>query len=343
MASWYIDEPVIAITGTNGKTTTVSFLSECFKHSQYTCFTGGNIGQGLCDYVLSKNRDSSKKCDYILLELSSFQLESIKSFRSKVSAILNITFSHGERYETLSDYALAKGEIFKNTEFGIFPKGLWESLKIECPYSFTFQILDLSHSESIKNELNDVQESLVDRLHIHGIHNLYNIYFAKKILEYLKIDLDCFIKACDSFKGVEYRFQYLGKYNNVHIYNDAKSTNWQATETALNAVNSESRIYSIIGGSLRGENDFSKDFFKQYKDKVATFILTGESGHYIREKLEESGLQANYIYLETLDEIKSFIDEEVEDGVVVYSPAFPSFDQFNNYIDRGASFTRIFT
>ena len=144
VASWYIDEPIIAITGTNGKTTTVSFLSECFKHSKYSCFTGGNIGFGLCDYVLSKNADSFKKCDFILLELSSFQLESIKSFRSQVAAVLNITFSHGERYQNLSDYALAKGEIFKNTELGVFPKGLWESLGVKCPYNPTFQILDIS-------------------------------------------------------------------------------------------------------------------------------------------------------------------------------------------------------
>jgi UDP-N-acetylmuramoylalanine--D-glutamate ligase len=129
-------EEVMAITGTNGKTTTVSFLAECLEHEGIEHFVGGNIGTPFCDYAFEKLSGKRPKAKIILLELSSFQLESMDGFRPNIAAILNITFSHGERYTNLKDYALAKKHIFDNQktcDFAFYPQGMWQDLSLDTP------------------------------------------------------------------------------------------------------------------------------------------------------------------------------------------------------------------
>lgn len=342
VASWYIDSPIVAITGTNGKTTTVSFLDECLKHSKVSHFTGGNIGRGLCDYVVDVKNGADTRKELILLELSSFQLESMESFSPKISAILNLTFSHGERYSDLKSYAIAKSHILKNCDYAFVAKGIFESSSIECPYTYQGEEVDLADIDKVRDKLYSLDKNAIQERHIKGDHNLLNIYFAMLILEKLGIDLSCLIKALKTFKGAPFRFQKIFDENGLEVFNDAKSTNWQSTETALKAFKKDDVVTLIIGGQCRGENDYDSNFFKTYESDINLVILTGESGKLIHDKLLEEKFNMNKVYLHNLSDIKKYITENKIKGKLVYSPAFPSFDQFKNYIDRGESFNKLF-
>ena len=343
LAWQYADAPVMGITGTNGKTTTVSFLEECFKHEGRPYFVGGNIGTPFCDYIYERLSGSREQAWGIILELSSFQLESIRDFRPKVASILNITFSHGERYNLLSDYANAKKEIFKNMsdgDFSFWPIGLWDELGLPAPEVNDYEELSFENISQIKSEL----ESTLDlsQLKIYGEHNLKNLYMVYKMWTKFGGSHKALQSAVNTFSGVEYRLEFIGEYRSLKVFNDAKSTNWEATETALNGVKDEGRVTLVLGGQLRGEGDSRVEVLDPFKENIEKVFLIGESGQALLSTLSKT---YDCEYVETLEKLKVEVDKMSKDkgGTLLFSPAFPSFDQFKNYIERGELFSRLFS
>lgn len=332
LAYQFADAPILGVTGTNGKTTVVSFLAECAKHdSTGDYFIGGNIGTPFCDYIYERMSGEREQVQGIILELSSFQLNLIESFQCDVAAILNLTFSHGERYDDLQGYAQDKFEIFKNMAnqgIAFLPR----NLEIKNTYPIRNEhLLDLEISK-IKEELSEVIN--LSQLKIYGEHNIINTYFVYLLWDAFTGNLSAFKAACQSFNGVEYRLQLVKHEGAQYFFNDAKSTNWDATIVALNGVKELGKVDLIIGGQLRGHGDNQLDRLLAFKDQINKIYFFGESG----KVLNEIGCEIDNVYCENLEEV---FNRGFNGQVIVFSPAFPSFDQYANYVKRGAHFTQL--
>jgi len=307
----YVDAPIIAITGTNGKTTTVTLLGDMLKSMGYSTFVGGNIGIPLCDY---------KKADFIVLEVSSFQMETIEKFKPHLAVILNVTQNHGERYDQFADYLKAKLNIAKNLDKKDF---LYTN---EVPYN----------GAGIKIDLNNIKMDWdLSNFKIPGTHNLKNLFVIYEILKKMGLDLNKAEKALPNLTGVPFRMEYI-KDNHHKVFNDAKSTNWDATITAINSVESD-KVYLILGGQKRGHGDSILPHLNEIKKNVSKVFLIGETTDSIAGEINDQNFA---IKCYQLGEAIKLAQKETP-GILIFSPAFPSFDQFTDYVDRGETFSNL--
>ena len=316
--------PVIAITGTNGKTTTTTMISEALTKLGKRVFCGGNIGIPYCDIAFEETTP-----EFAVIEVSSFQLESIQAFHPKVALILNVFPNHSERYHEVVDYAVAKNNIFKNmNEIDTLILGK------ENPYLDLVKTVagrkyfSLYELTSIENELD------FSRAYLKGDHNKANFLACKLALEALNLySVNFFQKFIEDFKGVEHRLEFVGDFRGLKVYNDAKSTNALATQTAIKAF--ENPIYLILGGKLRNESDRLLPDLLPYKDKIKKIFLIGD----VTERLaKELGVDFDVEKGFDLKTVLKRAREEKLVGDLVFSPAHPSFDQFTSYVNRGECF-----
>jgi UDP-N-acetylmuramoylalanine--D-glutamate ligase len=307
----YADAPIIAITGTNGKTTTVTLLGEILKSMGYSTFVGGNIGVPLCDY---------KSADFIVLEVSSFQMEAIEKFKPHLAVILNVTQNHGERYDHFSDYLSAKLNIAKNLDKKDF---MYTS---DVPFEGAGIKIDL---ENIKMDWD------LSKFKIPGTHNIKNLYVIYEILKKLNLDLKEAEKALPNLSGVPFRMELI-EGNHHQVFNDAKSTNWDATLTAINSIKNKN-TYLILGGQKRGHGDSILPHLEEIKKNVSRVFLIGETTDDLAAEIND-----NNFALKCYELKDALIEAKKESkGALIFSPAFPSFDQFKNYVDRGESFSKL--
>ncbi len=324
--------PVIALTGTNGKTTTVSLLGELLSSAGYKVFLGGNIGIPYCDISFHK-----ENYDFAVLEISSFQLEQIESFKPHVAVILNITQNHGERYETFNDYRIAKENIARN---------LTKEDSLIIPGNDKLLAM---WARSLPTKIIEVDEGAVDEMESYwdlrkfqliGSHNILNLYFCFEILKALKISpLDC-KSGMESFKGVDFRLQKEETNLPFEIYNDAKSTNFDATLTAVKSLSEKNLpIYLILGGQKRGLGDSITPHIFELKKHVQKVFLIGQTSEMLAEELKDKIPFELSVTLEKgIEQVRS--DKNFK-GILLFSPGFPSFDQFENYVARGRSFSSL--
>lgn len=324
------DIPVIAITGSNGKTTTTTMIFEALKKANKTVFCGGNIGVPYCDLAIS-----GEKVDYAIIEVSSFQLETIHEFHPKIGLILNVVPNHSERYDDVHDYAKAKFGMLKNmTNEDHLILGLenpyLDDIKAHPAQKDFFQKGDLPHSF--------IQKFSFENAKVRGEHNEANFYAAYKVLELLQIEnLDkLFQEFINEFAGVAHRLEYVLTYNGLAVYNDAKSTNTLATTTAIKAFNDSTEpLYLILGGKLRNESDKVLPDLLPFKNKIARIFTIGDVAHRLALEL---GNDFKVTEAGDLKKVFELAKAENLQGNLVFSPAFPSFDQFKNYVDRGEKF-----
>lgn len=327
--------PLIAITGTNGKTTTTTMIGEMLKNNGLDVFVCGNIGVPVCDLASKR-----KKPQVVVMEVSSFQLETIKTFKPDVAIILNITPSHGERYKNVRDYSLAKFNIAKNmTEadrliyhadnraIADWAEGLHVTLH---PYYYTETRKNLSEKYNLKN------------FKLLGDHNLQNLHCASTAVKLLgnKMGIDTkpgIQKTIDEFTGVPHRIEFVGEYQQAKIYNDAKSTNYQSTQTAMRAFSGQP-VYLILGGKMRGNNDSQKNNMPEYKRLVKKVLLVGETTDMLAQEFTGQ-VECEKCY--TFEAALKYFKENVQPGALLLSPGYPSFDQFKNYEDRGDTFKKL--
>ncbi len=321
-ASRFIEIPIIGITGTNGKTTTCTLLALALEMLGKKTFLGGNIGNALSLLPLS-----SEEFDYAVVELSSFQLEAIETFRPKVACILNISKSHSERYENSIEYAQAKFNIIKNlqnTDVFIYPQncfGLDE--KVFNHYC---------HKVEVTQEMIMATQTLLDfsQMKVVGEHYPEMFTFLRLILEKLNLfSTEALEEIIKNFTGLEHRIEFVKDDGKRVFYNDSKSTNLASTVNAIRSF--KGPVHLIMGGQLR-ENDIS-DFERliNIQERISSLFLFGESSDLIMQ---------NFPHAFRYKKIEQFVDafEDVTEGVLLYSPGFPSFDMFKNYKERGKSF-----
>lgn len=320
--------PLIAITGTNGKTTTTTMIAEALKMAGKKVFCGGNIGIPFCDLAVSE-----EKVDFAIIEVSSFQLETIKEFHPKMGLILNIFPNHSERYDDVHDYARAKFRMLLNmtSEDQLI-------LGTENPYLSDIQDHPASKIYFTKGSLPEEFKRLFDfsKSHAKGEHNEANFFAAYEVLRLLGIpDLDpLFQNFINTFPGVAHRLEFVLEKDGLTLYNDAKSTNSLATTTAIKAFKDATvPLYLILGGKLRNESDKLLPDLLPYKDKITKIFTIGD----VTERLYEELVL--HFEVERAEDLKTVFEKcKKLKGNLVFSPAFPSFDQFKNYVDRGEKF-----
>lgn len=329
---FYKGDFLIAITGTDGKST-VSYLTYLiFKKKFEDIEIGGNFGTPFSE-ILTKKENSK-----VVLEVSSFQGKTIKTFRPNIGVFLNLSPDHLDWHENLEDYFLSKQNIFKNqTKEDVL------ILKNEDPVRKTIseakKIFFGENSDLFvkDNKVFYEKEPFLDlkNVRLKGAHNLYNIAVAS-LIGYLKgVSLDDIYSVIESFEGLPFRMSFLGEIKNRYVYNDSKSTTPNALKAALSSF--EKNVILIAGGILKSDN--LKDLKPLIKEKVKAIILIGRDKEKMREDLKGS----SEIYLEnSLEEaVYKAFEISKEKDIILFSPACASFDMFNNYQDRGNKFSEI--
>lgn len=324
------DIPVIAITGTNGKTTTTTMIAEALKLAGKKVFCGGNIGTPYCELPLS-----GEKVDFAVIEVSSFQLETIHEFHPHIGLFLNLFPNHSERYDDPRDYALAKFRLLKNMTsqdhmiFGLENPYL-DVVKDHPVQKHFFQKGDLPADFKKKFSFAEAK--------VRGEHNEANFFAAYKVLELLNIPgLDkLFQEFINHFPGVAHRLEYVMNYQGLKVYNDAKSTNTLATTTAIKAfADSTEPLYLILGGKLRNEADKVLPDLLGFKNSITRIFTIGDVTQRLFQELSQD---FQVTPAGDLKHVFERVKQEKLQGNLVFSPAFPSFDQFKNYVDRGEKF-----
>lgn len=346
VASWFTDEKIVAITGSNGKTTVTSWLNDIWETASVDHTLSGNIG-----FAFSEKVDSSVGTH--ILEVSSFQLDHIHTFKPDISVLLNITPDHLDRYGgSLEKYAQAKFRITENQTANnwfifnyddpIIKQHVERLQQIEnAPQLWGFSNEnEVPQGAFIRNEhiifrINGNEETLmpVQELGLQGQHNLQNGLAAALAARAAEIKNEAIRESLKTFSGVEHRLELARDVNGVKYINDSKATNVNAVWFALDSFNVPMTL--ILGGRDKG-NDYS-ELKEQIKDKVHTIIAIGESRERIKAQL--GGEAPHFEMAETMHEAVRIAKKGAKRGeVVLLSPACSSFDMFDDYEHRGKVF-----
>ena len=336
---------VLAITGTNGKTTTTALLGEIMKAVYDSAFVVGNIGIPYTN-VVDETRDDS----VIVAEMSSFQLESIVDFRPRVSAILNITPDHLNRHHTMEAYIQAKKNVAINQtaedtcvlnyedevlrEFG-------ETLQTKVLYFSSKRKLDkgiyLEDGNIIYRNPDECLVCNVKELKLLGVHNYENVMAAVAMAAAYGVPMDSIRKTIKEFTGVEHRIEFVAEKNGVAYYNDSKGTNPDAAIRGIQAMN---RPTYLIGGGYDKQSEY-KEWIESFDGKVKKLLLIGQTREKIAKEAEECGF-TDIMLLDTFEDAVLTAAKLAEPGeAVLLSPACASWGMFKNYEERGDKFKEI--
>ena len=342
LAARYLKGHIVAITGSNGKTTTTSLIGELLRDAGLPCVqVGGNIGKALISMV-----DDSREDGWTVVELSSFQLETIKTFRPSIAIVLNVTPNHMDRYETFNDYAAAKHRIFMNQTrddvavlnaddetvsswaSGLRAKVMWFSVRRELGDQGVF----LRRDELVYK---DQVLLRVEELKLRGLHNVENVAAAFAAGIAAGASIESMAATAKQFNPVEHRLEFVADIDGVRFYNDSKATSVDATVKALEAFAQDAgKIVLILGG--RGKKAPYEPLASLVKTKVRKLVLIGEDAGTIKKEL---GDFAAFEFASDMNDAVSRSFKSAEKGdVVLLAPACASFDMFESFEHRGKVF-----
>lgn len=335
---------IIAVTGTNGKTTTVSLIYYLLRKYSAGVLVGGNIGVPVTSLL-----DNLSDEKLIVLECSSFQLETIKNFRPHIAVVLNITEDHLNRHKTMSEYIRCKYKITKNqtsTDYLILNADD-ENIRKNPPKTKA-QIFYFSTKRKVFgcylrnktvyfwNGVTEIRLISLSRLKIKGEHNLSNS-LASLLAVFLQTENLDLLKDVLNFEGVEHRIEFVKKIRGVEFYNDSKATNIASVLVACNSF--KNNIFLILGGSDKGY-EFDELFIRLSKN-VKYIAIFGETKHKIAFSAQKFNFK-NYCICNTLEEaVNELFNKAVKNDIILLSPACASFDQFSGYEERGNLFKKI--
>lgn len=332
---------IVGVTGTNGKTTTVSMIEWILSNSGVETKLVGNVGNPITACVNEIKLDT-----VCVTEVSSFQLESINAFCPHIACVLNISPDHLERHYTMENYVFLKKRILKNqtaSEYAVLnfddetvksfasdikSKPIWVSLRqaVDGVYLEGDDVLFKGEVVFNKNELP-----------LFGEHNVYNALFSVAVCKLLGLENSQIRDGLKTFKGVKHRLELITTKNGVKFYNDSKSTNTASTISAINAIVEQKVL--ILGGSEKGES-YKKLFDEIKRSNVKHVVLTGASKLNMMTSAVESGFTDLSVVGDFYTSIKVANTFAINGDVVLFSPACASFDNFTSYEERGRAFIK---
>jgi UDP-N-acetylmuramoylalanine--D-glutamate ligase len=348
LAAQFLPGPIVAITGSNGKTTTTTLVGEILTAGGLHALVGGNIGTPAISLA-----GQAKPESVIVLEVSSFQLETIQTFRPKVAVVLNVTPDHLDRHQTIESYVNAKARIFenhRNDDFAVLNED--DPTCVTMAARTKAQVFWFSRQKEVKQGAwvrdgnivfrHGAQQSeimQVSELPLKGAHNLENVLAAVCAGALMGCTPEKIREAVRDFKAVEHRLEFVARIRGVDYYNDSKATNVDATIKALESF--PANIHLILGGKDKG-SDYTvlNDLLRQRVKRVYTI---GAAAAKIESQIVPSksgGVEV--VHAETLENALRKANAVAEPGdVVLLAPACASFDQFKNYEQRGQVFKEI--
>jgi UDP-N-acetylmuramoylalanine--D-glutamate ligase len=332
---------IIAITGTNGKTTTTDLTSKIIKSVYKESIVVGNIGMPLSDKALKTGKGT-----YITIELSSYQLEDTPDFRPNISVLLNITPDHLEHHKTMNAYIKAKQNVFINQRCGDFAilnyddklcRRISSKVKTNLIY-FSKKALNKGifyNNGKIVIKVGKKHFEIEPKINIGGSHNIENILAATAAAYVAGVNPKDIEKVISRYRGVEHRIEFVKTVNGTDYYNDSKSTNIDSTRVALESF--DKNVLIIMGGRDKGFPYLP--LRNLVKDKVKAIFLIGEASNKIRKDL--NGTTNFYDCGNIKNAVKQIYKISTPCDTVLLSPACASFDQFKNFEERGNIFKQL--
>lgn len=334
----------VAITGTNGKTTTTTLVGEIFKDSGRKTYVVGNIGVPVIEGSMQAGSD-----DWLVTEVSSFQLETTDEFRPEVSAILNLTPDHLNRHKTMENYGAAKARVYLRQSADQYcvlnyDDPLCYGLGEDCQAT----VVPFSRKEELPfgafvkdgqivirpREGGDVRICAAEELKIPGTHNLENALAAAAICYFGGIDPEVIGETLRRFEGVEHRIENVGEVRGVRFVNDSKGTN---PDAAIKAIEAMKENIILIAGGYDKASDFT-EFVQSFDGRVKKLVLLGATAENIRKTAEKEGFTNSVV----CEDMEGCVAEAMKDAaagdVVLLSPACASWDMYDNFEQRGEHF-----
>lgn len=336
--------PTVGITGSNGKSTVTKLVDDMARMANKKVVAGGNFGTPALDLL-----DNYYDAQLFVLELSSFQLETTSLLNTEVSALLNISEDHMDRYADITAYADAKARIFSHAQRVVYNRDDQNVVDIVNGLPAALARTSFSLDENTGADFYAHQEDgtvwlmhrdagliRADELHIQGMHNVANVLAAMAIAHNLSLPMPAILQAATRFTGLPHRTQFITAINDVSWFNDSKATNVGATLAAINGMQ-DRRLILFLGGQGKGQ-DFSP-LAQALQKHVYQVFLYGQDAELIHRQIEGS------TRLTMVADLKQGIESAQEitqaGDVVLFSPACASFDMFKNYEHRGEVFARL--
>ncbi|MBN2538813.1 MAG: UDP-N-acetylmuramoyl-L-alanine--D-glutamate ligase [Deltaproteobacteria bacterium] len=341
LASGYLKKPAIAITGTNGKTTTTSLLGRILEHCGKRVFVGGNIGNPLISYVNGRQED-----DYAVIEVSSFQLQWVRNFHPFIAMLLNVTSDHLDYHGSFQEYRSVKERIFacQGTEdFAILngddPVSADMSKRLPAGHISCFSSSSRLQEGMFvdgdclryRSDGRD-EEYPIRSIRLKGAHNLENVMAAVLASRMCGCPPEGIINVLESFTGIPHRIEFAGRVDGVEYYNDSKGTNVDAVLRALESF--PGPVVLLVGGRYKG-GDFGI-LTKLIRERVKTLVVFGEAGEKIHSII--GGIVKTERAENLRDAVYMARDNSSSGDIVLLSPGCSSFDEFKNYEERGSVF-----
>ena len=340
LASYYLQGPVLGVTGSNGKTTTTALAGHILRHCGIAAQVGGNIGTPVCALV-----ETSRSDQWNVLELSSFQLETIERFRAQVAVALNVTPDHLDRHRTFENYAAQKARLFQTqteSDFAVLNRddptcASWAGLTRAQVRWFSVQGATPEGACLRESELWLEGRPFMpaSEIPLRGLHNVENVLAAALAARLAGASPEGIRDAVRAFPGVEHRLEFVRRLRGVDFYNDSKATNVDATLKALAAF--DTPLWVILGGKDK-DGDY-RPLREPLARKARAVLLIGAAAGKIAEQLGDA---APLIFCGTLEKAVEYAWQNAQAGdTVLLAPACASFDQFENFEHRGRVFKEL--
>jgi len=354
LAARFVSVPMLALTGTNGKSTTVTLIGKMLENSGKRVFVGGNLGTALSEAatqtVLASQQGSPSPFDVLVVEVSSFQLETVEQFHPWIAGLLNVTVDHQDRYESIEEYVAAKQRIFdsqKPTDYALF--NLDDQRVAALRHQVKARVLGFTRQSALPSDVTGgtyldgdrlvttvmgVRQEICRRqeIRIIGDHNVENAMAAATYALLGGGSLESVRRVLQTFPGLEHALEIVRDRRAVRFVNDSKGTNVDATLKAIESI--DQPLWLIAGGRDKG-GDFSR-LAPAIRQRVKGLILIGEAAPLIAQAV--AGFSPISRAASLKEAVQTAADSAASGGVVLFSPACASFDMFTDYQDRGRQF-----
>lgn len=342
LAARYMRCPVVAVTGTNGKTTTVSMLTELLKSGGFQAVACGNVGTPMLSCLEDLQQAGEKAA--AVAEISSFQLETLSSLCPHITLILNITEDHLNRHYTMDNYIFLKAKLLKRAtaaEYAVLNyddpivRGFAEKTRASVLFFSVREKVTGAYYQQGDIYFNNEKIMSADDLPISGLHNIQNALAAIAAAKLMGVKTQQIVNALTQFKGVAHRLQPIGEFDGVAFVDDSKATNVDATKKAVVCMKRDTVL--LLGGKDKGY-DYKELFAALRSSKVVHAILYGENRYALLKCAREQGYQELTVCPRFAQALSVAVTLAKAGQTVLLSPASASFDEFANYEERGDAF-----